>query len=250
MGTSITEGLLSQNVYQTNAAEKKEGNKKTEQYGRTIGKPELSEEASAYYEALKKKYSNMDFILVSRDQKEAAKAQAGQYANPAKMVVLIDEDKIERMATDENYRRQYESIIANAASGLSQMKSSLESTGAQVKGYGMQVNDGGLASYFAVLKKSSAEQKARIEKKAEEKKEAKKAEEKKAKRKEQEERLRTGKSEDDIGVEDDETDTVIITAGSLEELIKKINDYTQNERMNSVQTEYEKMVGTHIDFKG
>ena len=128
------------------------------------------------------------------------------------------------------------------------MKSSLESTGAQVKGYGMQVNDGGLASYFAVLKKSSAEQKARMEKKAEEKKEAKKAEEKKAKRKEQEERLRAGKSGDDIDVDDDET--VIITAGSLEELIKKINDYTQNERMNSVQTEHEKMVGTHIDFKG
>ncbi len=250
MGTGITEGLTSQNVYQTKAADKSEGNKKTDKYGRTIGKPELSEEAAAYYEELKKKYSNMDFILVSRDQKEAAKAQAGQYANPAKMVVLIDEDKIERMATDENYRRQYESIIANAASGLSQMKSSLESTGAQIKGYGMQVNDGGLASYFAVLKKSSAEQKARMEKKAEAKKEAKKAEEKKAKRKEQEERLRTGKPEDDIGVEDDDTDTVIITAGSLEELIKKISDYTQNERVNSVQTEYEKMVGTHIDFKG
>ena len=41
----------------------------------------------------------------------------------------------------------------------------------------MKVNDGGTASFFAVLKKSSADQKARIEKKAVEKKEAKKAEE-------------------------------------------------------------------------
>lgn len=36
----------------------------------------------------------------------------------------------------------------------------------------MKVNDGGTASFFAILKKSSADQKARIEKKAVEKTEA------------------------------------------------------------------------------
>lgn len=72
--------------------------------GRTIGNPKLSEKAAKYYEELKRKYSNMDFILVSEDQKEKARAQAGSYANASKMVVLIDEDKIERMAEDENYR--------------------------------------------------------------------------------------------------------------------------------------------------
>ena len=111
--------------------------------GRTIGNPKLSEKAAKYYEELKRKYSNMDFILVSEDQKEKARAQAGSYANASKMVVLIDEDKIERMAEDENYRRQYEAIIANAGSGIAQMKSSLEASGTKVKGYGMQVNDGG-----------------------------------------------------------------------------------------------------------
>ena len=89
------------------------------------------------------------------------------------MVVLIDENKIERMASDENYRKQYEGIIANAASGISQLASSLSATGTSVKGFGMQVNDNGTASYFAVLEKSSAAQKERIEKKAVEKKEAK-----------------------------------------------------------------------------
>lgn len=33
--------------------------------GRTIGNPKLSEKAAKYYEELKRKYSNMDFILVS-----------------------------------------------------------------------------------------------------------------------------------------------------------------------------------------
>jgi hypothetical protein len=54
----------------------------------------------------------MDFILVSKDMKEMAKANAGSFANPNKMVVLIDEEKIERMAVDEQYRKQYESVIA------------------------------------------------------------------------------------------------------------------------------------------
>ena len=101
--------------------------------GRTIGNPKLSEKAAKYYEELKRKYSNMDFILVSEDQKEKARAQAGSYANASKMVVLIDEDKIERMAEDENYRRQYEAIIANAGSGIAQMKSSLEASGTKSK---------------------------------------------------------------------------------------------------------------------
>ena len=93
----------------------KNTSKKTNASGKTIGNPQLSDNALKYYEELKKKYSNMDFILVSKDQKEFAKAQAGSYANANKMVVLIDEDKIERMAEDENYRKYYEQIIANAS---------------------------------------------------------------------------------------------------------------------------------------
>lgn len=89
-------------------------------------------------------------------------------------MVLIDEDKIERMATDESYRKQYEGILSGAAAQMQQLKSSIEKSGASVKGYGMQVNDGGTLSFFAVLKKSSADQKARIEKKGEQKRAEKK----------------------------------------------------------------------------
>ena len=88
--------------------------KKTRVTGKVVGTPELSEAGRKYYEELKKKYSNMEFILVSEDMKAAAKAQAGSFANPNKMVVLIDEEKVERMAVDEEYRKQYESIISNA----------------------------------------------------------------------------------------------------------------------------------------
>ncbi|MEE1038896.1 MAG: DUF6033 family protein [Eubacterium sp.] len=74
------------------------------------------------------------------------------------------------------------------------LKSSMEKSGANVKGYGMQVNDGGTASFFAVMKKSSSDQKARIEKSAEKKKVEKKAAEKKAEKKKEEARLEKSKS--------------------------------------------------------
>ena len=154
--------------------------------------------------------------------------------------------QIERMATDENYRKQYEGIIKNAASGLSQLKSQIESSGQSqnVVGYGMKVNDGGTATFFAVLKKSSADQKARIEKKAVEKKEAKKAEEKKAEKKEKQDKLKEAQQTSD------DDDTITISAGSIEELIKKINDYTFSMKSDNVQTEAELQVGQHIDFRG
>ena len=65
--------------------------------------------------------------------KEQAKAMASSFANPNNMVVLIDEEKLERMATDEAFRNKYEGIIANAKSGLSQLKQSIGSS-QQVKG--------------------------------------------------------------------------------------------------------------------
>lgn len=135
---------------------------------------------------------------------------------------------------------------ANAASGLSQLKSQIESSGQSqnVVGYGMRVNDGGTASFFAVLKKSPADQKVRIEKKAVEKKEAKKAEEKNAEKKEKQDKLKEAQQTSD------DDDTITISAGSIEELIKKINDYTFSMKSDNVQTEAELQVGQHIDFRG
>lgn len=224
--------------------DKTEKTTESKDYGKTIGSPKLSEAGQKYYEELKKKYSNMDFILVSEDMKQQAQAQAGSYANPTKPVVLIDEEKIERMATDESFRKQYEGIISGATTTLSQMKQSIESTGASVKGYGVQVKDGGLTSYFAVLKKSSAAQKARIEKKAAEKKAQKKEDAKKAEKDETAERLKGEKKTAS------EQDTVTIQAGSLEELLTRINDYLMEEKSDTVQTEDELKVGQHIDFRG
>ena len=255
---------------------------KKNEYGRTIGEPGLSEEGKKYYDELKKKFGGYDFILVSKDQIENAKSQAARYANPMKPVVLIDEDKIEKMAADKDYREKYESVIAGASSQLSKMKDQLMASGADFKGFGIQVNDGGNASFFAVVKKSQDAQAERIEKnrearkaahKAEVKKAAAKRAEKKKAEKRETERLKKDEAEDpekktdikdmtqdeittyrpglDKGLRkiwDKETET--ISAGSVEELIQKVGDYVQNEKMNSVVTPEEAMMGQHIDFKG
>lgn len=223
--------------------------------GRTIGEPELSEKALKYYEQLRKKYSNMDFILVSKDMKQMAQANAGKYANPNRMVVLIDEEKIERMATDEQYRKQYEAIISNAPKKLSQIKDSLGMNAGSVKSYGMQVNDGGNASFFAVIDKSLAAQRDRIEKKAQQKAEQKKKD-KKAAEKERMEENRAKKTEDKKKAEGygshtgkpwDE-DTVTVTANSVEELIRKIQDTIFMQRSDYARTAGERQVGQNFNF--
>lgn len=217
--------------------------------GRTIGEPKLSEKAQKYYDQLRKKYSNMDFILVSSDMKQQAQANAGRFANPNRMVVLIDEEKIERMAEDEQYRKQYEGIISASATKMPQLASSIQKSAnaGQIKGFGMEVKDG-MTSFFAVIDKSLANQKDRITKKAQEKAEAKKKD-KKAEEKKRAEDKRTQKAEDEkkASVKEDEN-TVIVTASSIEELLQKINDTIFMQRSDSVRTPQELQYGQSFDF--
>ena len=62
-----------------------------------------------------------------------------------------------------------------------------------------------------------------------------------------EEKLKESRTDKASG---DEEETVMISASSLEELLQKIDDYSQNERMYSMQSEEEKQIGQHIDFRG
>ena len=162
--------------------------RKTE-YGNTIGDVKLSDKAADYLDKLKSKFHNMEFITVSKDMKAQVQQNAASYGNANKMVVLIDEEKLERMAADESYRKKYEGIIAMSQSKMAAAKNSLASTGASIKNFGMSVDAGGRESFFATVEKSQDLQKKRIEKKAAEKKEQKAKEKKKAEKKAREERI-------------------------------------------------------------
>lgn len=241
----------------TKKEEAKETEKKTKVSGRTIGAPELSENAAKYYEQLKKKYGNLDFILVSRDQKEFAKANASKYSNTHKMVVLIDEDKIERMAEDEDYRKQYEAIISKGASGLSQLSNKLANMGLPVKSCGMNVNDNGAASFFATMDQSFKAQNKAAQQRLAKKKAAKKAEEKKAAKKaeqqKQEEKLEKTREERRVireeFLEEDASyeDEVTFTADSVEDLIQQIEN-ADNLYRRDILSQHERQVGRGFDF--
>ena len=240
------------------AVTKNEGSKdtvkKTKVNGRTIGSPELTEKAAKYYEELKKKYGNLDFILVSKDQKEYAKANASKYSNTSKMVVLIDEEKIERMAEDEKFRKQYEGIISQGASGLNQLKSKLANMGLNVKSCGMNVYDNGATSFFATMDQSFKSQnkiaqerlaKKKAAKKAEEKKAAKKAEEKKLQEKLEEGRTERKEIREEFYESDGEGE-VTFTADTIEDLISQIENADYLVRRD-IRSSFERQVGQKFD---
>ena len=97
---------------------------KTE-YGMTIGDVQLSDKAKDYLGKLQSKFHGMEFITVSKDMKAQVQQNAAAYGNANKMVVLIDEEKLERMATDESFRKKYEGIIASSQSKMMQAKMGL-----------------------------------------------------------------------------------------------------------------------------
>ena len=246
----------------TKAAENKNTPKVT---GRTVGDVQLSEKAAKFYEKFKAKFPGMDFVLVSKDMKEQVEANAAAYGKANKTVVLIDDEKIERMANDEKYASKIEATIKGAEAQIKALSSGLASTGANVQGYGMKINDDGTATLFATLKNSSKAQKARIEKKAAKKKAeekaAKKLEEKKAYKKDKDRDISNKHiSDKDEKVADntnkirdkdripDEDEYVTITANTADELLKKIADQAMLFRSDSVRTQEEMMVGQHFDF--
>lgn len=235
-----------QNIESSNTTKKTDGTdvKKEVKGPGTYGKPELSKKAFDYYNSLKKKYGNLNFVLVSADKKNQAEAMKGSFATGGKLTVLIDTDKIEQMAEDENYRKKIEATISNAVSGLLGLGTKLESETSGVTAYGMTIDKDGNASYFAVVDKSLAAQKERISKKAEEKQEAKRTDAKKAKQKEEKERLEEKRNSSKTK----ESEETTITANSIEELLNKIKDYEMGIRADFSRTEAEKAVGQSIDY--
>ena len=227
------------------------------EYGSTIGDVQLSDTAKNYLDKLKSKFHGMEFITVSKDMKSQVQQNAAAYGNANKMVVLIDEEKLERMATDESFRNKYEGIIASSQAKMLQAKMGLSSSGLGVKNFGMSVDSNGNESFFATVNKSQDLQKKRIEKKAAEKKQHKLEEKRKAEKKAQEDRINKAKEKkaektkdkDDTEIPEDE-EYEIIEANYLEDLLAKAQTYSYNSAASRVMTDTEKMVGGRIDFKG
>ncbi len=237
-----------------------------EGYGTVIGNVELSDKAKEYYNKLKAKFHNMDFILVGKAEKGRVAANAAAYGNANKQVVLIDEEKLERMANDDSFRKKYEGIIEMSQTQLSGLKNSLASSGASIKNFGMSVDENGKTSFFATLEKASEAQNKILEKRNAAKKAEKAKELKKAAKEEKDERLekmreKNRMQQDAINAKErmddgsvQETDAredlpeyIEFWADSPEELARTVSDYAFAGRESEIMPGD---VGGHIDFRG
>lgn len=219
-------------------------------YGNVIGNVSLSEDAEKYYNKLKTKFGNMDFILVDTSIKGQVAKNAASYGNANKPVVLIDTEKLEKMATDESFRRKYEGIIAMSQLQLAEAKNSLTSSGASVKNFGMSVDSNGRTSFFATLEKTNENSKALAKKQAAAKTakaKEKKAADKKAKEAKLEEKRAEKRAEEKAAEEPEEM--VVIHANSMSELINKVSHYAYDNSSKNVLTDAEKQVGQKFDSR-
>ena len=206
----------------------------------TIGNPKLSETASNYYEELKSKHTDVEFVLVSNDKTDVAKEYTSNLVSDKSMVVLISEDEVEQMAIDENLRAKNEKLIDDAKAQMPSLLEELKKSGTEVKSFGMEFNDDGTTSYFAVVDKSLAAQRDRIENKVTEKRAEKKAEAK--------ENTKANSTNASLSRPSKNEDLVTITGSSMDELIKKIKDTMYEAKADSIRTEQEKMIGQSFDI--
>ncbi len=220
---------MNNRVNQAQKSEKTEDIKNTKN---TLGKPEISDAASSYYEELKSKYSDVEFVLVDDSQTAHAQDYAAKMHSDKNLIVCISESELEAMATDEATRSKNEGLISDALVQLPAFAKQLEEADIEVENFGMVLESDGSVSYFAVLDKANEAQKERIEKAREDKQAEKTAE----KVSEKEKTTHKG-------------GLTKITASSLEELMKKLQDTLYEAKADTVLTEQEKMVGQHFDIK-
>lgn len=225
---------------QKDKATKTDATKQTEQKS----KVQLSDKAKELLEELKKKYTNMDFMVADYETDEEAQSILSR--GTKQYSVLIDPDTLEEMAADENVKEEYVGIIDGATSKIQEIKDQLGEEGDEVTHIGFTVGNDGTVNYFAELEKMSAQQKERIEAAKEEKKAQQKEKEEKAEKKEKEEKLEETKEKTDkisgYGAEKRTT----VKASSIEELIEKIKnvdwDQVQSVKANSSGIKFDLMI--------
>lgn len=210
-------GSVQKNFYSTAAQSKKadkadskkaDGTKKTDK-----NSVQLSDKAKALLQELKKTYGNMDFFVADYESEEEASEYLSRGTKDYS--VLIDPEELERMANDEEVKKQNLSLLDEAVGKLDKVKEELKGTDREdeVVSLGVSIGKDGQVSYFAELEKAGERQKEFVDKIREDKKEAaREAEAEKA-----------DKNQSKYNYEHSKRSTV--TAGSVEELLEKINGF-------------------------
>lgn len=198
----------------TSAASESKSVKSSEQK-----KVQLSDKAVNLLKELKKAYKDTDFIVADYETDEEAASYLSR--GRAKYGVLITPDELEKMAADENAKKENLKILDDAIGKLDELKEQLGDKGQEISRLGISIGNDGEISYFAELEKVSAKQRERIEEKRESNREELREEMKKQAREKMDE-LRGKGAASGSGREPVKRTTV--HASSVEELAEKIGN--------------------------
>lgn len=228
-----------QNNYYDNSVGRKNQNKtsktdtagKTNGTGKTGSNMQLSDKAKALLQELKRTYSNMDFMVTDYESEEEAASYLSR--STKEYSVLIDPEELERMAADEDVKKQNMALLDEAVGKLDEVKDQLGDHKDEVARIGISIGKDGQLSYFAELEKVGERQKEFVDKIREDKKEAA----------EKAEADRTGNKPH--GYEYERSKRTTVYASTAEELIDKI----KNVDWDSIKEETTvPMPGDHFNF--
>lgn len=177
----------------------------------------LSEKAKKLLDKLRKQYGNMDFFVSDKnsDMKAMLKNSSKEFS------VIFSSEELEKMAEDEDYAKKQMDRVNQAVRMSKEINQRYGFTSAygknagqaEITKIGIAVGDDGTMTFFAELEKSSAKQREYMERNRDKRAEDKKAAEKKAAEKEKDSRRN----------EKGESDTRIVEASSIEDLVWKMN---------------------------
>ena len=228
---------MQKNIYSTAAQSRKTAkadDKKTDNTKKTTNNSvQLSDKAKALLQELKKTYNNADFYVAEYETDE----EAAEYLSRGSKdySVLIDPEELERMANDDEVKKQNLSLLDESLNKLGEMKEELKETGREdeVVTLGVNIGKDGQVSYFAELEKNGERTKEFVDKMLEDKKEAaKEAEADKA-----------SKAQDKYNYEHSKRATV--SANSVEDLLEQIKNFNWD---NVKEETTIPMPGKNFDF--
>lgn len=210
----------------TNSANKTNNTKKADS-----NPTQLSEKAKALLQELKRTYRNMDFMVADYDSDEEAASYLSRGTKDYS--VLIDPEELERMASDDDVKKQNLSLLDEAVGKLDEVKNQLGDHKDEVVRMGISIGKDGEMSFFAELEKVGERQKEFVDKiRADKKENAEKTADK-----------TDSRQPNPYGYEKSKHTTVY--ASSAEELIEKIS----NVDWDSIKEETSlPMPGGHFNF--
>lgn len=232
--SAMQKNLYSSSVQSRKVA--KTDDKKTDSTKKTNNDSvQLSDKAKALLQELKKTYNNADFYVAEYETEEEAADYLSRGSKDYS--VLIDPEELERMANDDEVKKQNLSLLDESLNKLGEMKEELKETGREdeVVTLGVNIGKDGQVSYFAELEKAGERTREFVDKIREDKKEAaKEAEAEKA-----------DKNPNQGKYNYEHSKRATVTANSVEDLFEQIKNFNWD---NVKEETTIPMPGRNFDF--